>query len=310
MRISRINIDDLRVFLTVADTEHVTAAAGRLHLSQPAITRALLRLEQQLGVQLFDRPGHRVRLNAYGRSLVTYAGRIVGQLDAAESELAALSDPHAGPVRVGFLPSLGTWLVPDLIRSFRAIEPGVRFVIHQATADHLSQMLGNGEIDMVLTSPRPKLDEPAGWKPLANEQLGLAVPPDHRLATRRRVNLSEASDDPFIAFTPEAGLRQIADRLCRHAGFAPTVAFQSSDVATVRALVRAGFGVAILPSDNPPDRDTSPPMLTITDRGARRQLGLAWLTRRRLPAMAEAFRRWLTEIDTWGSPHRPDRERG
>ena len=162
-------------------------------------------------------------------------------------------------------------------------------MIHQATADHLSQMLGNGEIDMVLTSPRPKLDEPTGWKPLANEQLGLAVPPDHRLATRRRVNLSGASDDLFVAFTPEAGLRQIADRLCRHAGFAPTVAFQSSDVATVRALVHAGFGVAILPSYNPPGRDTSPPMLTITDRGAGRPLGLAWLTRRRLPAMAEAF---------------------
>jgi len=151
---------DLRVFPAVAQTEHVTAAAGRLHLSQPTITRSLGRLEHQLGVQLFDRPGHRVRLNEFGRVLIRFAERIVGQLDAAEGELARLSDPHAGPVRVGFLPSLGTWLVPDLIRSFRDLEPGAQFVLRQATAENLADMLYQGDIDLTITSPKPRWTNP------------------------------------------------------------------------------------------------------------------------------------------------------
>jgi DNA-binding transcriptional LysR family regulator len=297
---ARVSVDDLRVFLAVAQAEHVTAAAGRLHLSQPTITRSLGRLEHQLGVQLFDRPGHRVRLNEFGRVLVRFAERIVGQLDAAEGELARLSDPHAGPVRVGFLPSLGTWLVPDLIRSFRALEPGVQFVLRQATAENLADMLHQGEVDLAITSPKPRLDEPTDWNVLINERLGLAVPPDHRLADRRRVNLSEVAAEPFVAFSPEAGLRQISDRLCRQAGFSPAIAFESGEVATIRAMVGAGLGVAILPIHQAPSPQTSPPILAIAGRGASRPLGLAWLAHRRLPGITEAFRTWLTHIQMPG----------
>jgi len=297
---ARVSVDDLRVFLAVAQGEHVTAAAGRLHLSQPTITRSLGRLEHQLGVQLFDRPGHRVRLNEFGRVLIRFAERIVGQLDAAEGELARLSDPHAGPVRVGFLPSLGTWLVPDLIRSFRALEPGAQFVLRQATAENLADMLYQGEVDLAITSPKPRLDEPTDWNVLISERLGLAVPPDHRLADRRRVNLSEVAAEPFVAFSPEAGLRQISDRLCRQAGFSPAIAFESGEVATIRAMVGAGLGVAILPIHQAPSPQTSPPILALAGRGASRPLGLAWLAHRRLPGITEAFRTWLTHIQMPG----------
>ena len=294
MSASRVNVDDLRVFLAVAEAEHVTAAAGRLHLSQPTITRTLSRLEHELGVHLFDRPGRRVRLNDFGQILVGYAERIVGQLDAAQAELAGLSNPHAGPLTVGFLPSLGTWLVPDLIRSFRALEPGVQFVLRQAASDGVADMLRLGEVDVAITSPRPQLDEPVGWKLLANERLGLAVPPDHRLAARHRVNLSQVASEPFVVLSAETGLRQIGDRLCRQAGFSPAVAFQSGEIPTVRALVGAGLGVAILPFHHAPGPQASPPMLAITGGGASRPLGLAWLAHRRLSGIAQAFRSWLT----------------
>ena len=302
MRNARVNVDDLRVFLAVAHAEHVTAAAGRLHMSQPTITRTLGRLEHELGVQLFDRPGRRIRLNVFGRILVGYAERIVSQLDAAEGELAGLSDPHAGPVRVGFLPSLGTWLVPDLIRSFRALKPGVQFVLRQATADNLADMLRHGDVDVAITSPRPQLDEPTGWKLLASERLGLAVPPDHRLAARRRVSLSQVAAEPFVVFSAETGLRQVSDRLCRQAGFSATVAFESGEIATVRALVGAGLGIAILPVHQASRPQTSPPMLAIAERGASRPLGLAWLTHRSLPGIAEAFRTWLIDLQIKEAP--------
>jgi LysR family transcriptional regulator, transcription activator of glutamate synthase operon len=291
----RVNVEDLRVFLVVAANEHVTAAAGQLHLSQPAITRAIGRLEHQFGLNLFDRPGHRVRLNSFGRTLLPHAERIVAQLHAAAGELTALANPHAGPVRIGFLPSTGTWLLPDLIRSFRATEPGAEFVLRQGHSDPISELLRNGEVDLILTSPRPRLSERVGWKLLSNEPLVLAVPPDHRLAGRRRVKLSEVAAEPFVTLDATSEFRQISDRLCHQAGFTPTVAFEAGEVATVRALVAAGLAIAILPILHAAPGQPPAPAPAIAESGASRPLGVAWLAHRRLPGAAEAFRTWLSD---------------
>jgi DNA-binding transcriptional LysR family regulator len=290
MKEPRVSVDDLRVFVAVAQTEHVTAAAGRLHLSQPAVSRALARVEDQYGVQLFDRPGHRVRLNAFGRALLGHAQRIVAQSEAAQQEISALLDPHSGPVRIGFLHSLATWLTPGLIRSFRALEPGIEFVLRQNYREEITQMLQDGEIDLLL-SARPHLGEPAGWQEIVREQLALLVPPDHRLAERGRMQLAEAADESFVVLTPRSEFRQITDRLCDQAGFSPRIAFEGDELATMHGLVAAGLGVSIVPVVS--GQPTGGHLVPLTDPGASRLLGLSWLTHRQLPGPAEAFKSWL-----------------
>lgn len=293
MKRSRVSTDDLRAFLAVAEAEHVTTAAARLHLSQPAVTRAIGRLEGQFGVRLFDRPGHRVRLNVFGRVLAGHAASIVGQLDAAGTDIAGLLDPHTGPVRIGFVRSLGTWLVPDLIQSFKAVEPGVEFQLRQGLSEQVAALLLGGDADLILTSPQPRLPGQAGWELLASERLELAVPPGHRLASRRRTELAEVAAEPFVAVAETSEFRELSDRLCGQAGFSPAVAFEADDVATVRAMVGAGLGVAILPALHQPAAPGAPATLAITAQGAARPVGLAWIAGRQLPALAEAFRRWL-----------------
>lgn len=277
----------------MAEAEHVTAAAGRLRLSQPAVTRAIGRLEEQFGARLFDRPGHRVRLNAFGRALAGHADKIIAQLDAADAEIAVLLDPHAGPVRIGFVRSLGTWLVPDLIRSFRAVEPGVVFHLRQGLSEGISGLLENGDVDLILTSPRPRPPDQLIWEPLAAERLELAVPPGHPLAARKRIRLPEVAGEPFVALSGVSEFREISDRLCREAGYSPAVAFEADDVATVRALVGAGLGVAILPAVHWPPASGDPATLAIAGQDATRPIGLAWMSGRQLPALADAFRAWL-----------------
>jgi LysR family transcriptional regulator, transcription activator of glutamate synthase operon len=293
MRQPHVSANDLRAFLAVAEAEHVTAAANQLHLSQPAVTRAIGRLEDQFGVRLFDRPGHRVRLNAFGRVLAGHAGTIVAQLDAASTDIAGLLDPRAGPVRIGFVRSLGTWLVPDLIQSFRTVEPGVEFQLEQGLSEQVADRLLRGDVDLILTSPRPRLPEQAGWELLTDERLELAVPPGHRLAARRRIRLAEVAAEPFVALAVISEFRELSDRLCREAGFSPAVAFEADDVATVRALVGAGLGVAILPALHQPAAPGAPATLAITAQHATRPVGLAWIAGRQLPGLAEAFRGWL-----------------
>jgi LysR family transcriptional regulator, transcription activator of glutamate synthase operon len=293
MKPAHVGTDDLRAFLAVAQTEHVTAAAARLHVSQPAVTRAIGRLEDQFGVKLFDRPGHRVRLNTFGHVLAGHAGKIVAQLDSASTDIAALLDPHEGPVRIGFVRSLGTWLVPDLIQSFKAVEPGVQFQLHQGLSEQVAGELLRGNTDLILTSPRPRLPEQTGWELLVDERLELAVPPGHRLAARRRVRLAEVAAEPFVALTVTSEFRDLSDRLCREAGFAPSVAFEADDVATVRALVGAGLGIAILPALHQPAASSAPATVAIAGQNAARPVGLAWIAGRKLPALAETFRAWL-----------------
>jgi LysR family transcriptional regulator, transcription activator of glutamate synthase operon len=299
MRQPHVSTDDLRAFLAVAEAEHVTAAAARLHLSQPAVTRAIGRLEDQFGVRLFDRPGHRVRLNVFGRLLAGHAAKIVAQLDAASTDIAGLLDPHAGPVRIGFMRSLGTWLVPDLIQSFKTVEPGVEFQLSQGLSEQVAEQLLRGDVDLILTSPRPRLPEQIDWELLADERLELAVPPGHRLAARQRIRLAEVADEPFVALAVTSEFRELSDRLCREAGFSPAVAFEADDVATVRALVGAGLGIAILPVLHQPAAPGAPATLAIAARDATRPLGLAWIAGRQLPGLAEAFRAWLISSAPW-----------
>jgi LysR family transcriptional regulator, transcription activator of glutamate synthase operon len=293
MRTVHVSSDDLRAFLAVAEVEHVTAAAAQLRLSQPAVTRAIGRLEEQFGVRLFDRPGHRVRLNAFGRVLAGHAGKIVARLDAADAEITALLDPHAGPVRIGFVRSLGTWLIPDLVRSYRAAEPGVVFRLRQGLSEEITGLLENGDVDLILTSPRPRPSDRVVWEPLASERLELAVPPDHPLAARDQVRLAEVAAEPFVALSGISEFREISDRLCGEAGFSPAVAFEADDVATVRALVGAGLGIAILPALHQPPASGAPAALAIAEQDATRPLGLAWIAGRQLPGLADAFRVWL-----------------
>jgi DNA-binding transcriptional LysR family regulator len=284
-----VNIDELRWFLALAETEHVTAAASRLHLSQPTLSRALARLERDLGTELFDRDGRRLRLNQYGRILLEHATRALAEVNTARQRIEALADPDTGVVRLSFLHSFGAWLVPDLLRGYRAHAPGVRFALSQDVAEVVVASLREGRADLALTSPRPDGDDLA-WHPVHRERLYLAVPPDHRLAGRRRVSLAAVAAEPFIVLRADTGLRRITDQLCRAAGFEPTVALDSSDLATVRALVGAGLGIAVVPESHLADEPGGPVYLSLTDAGAERAIGLCWVAQRALPLPAVAFR--------------------
>jgi DNA-binding transcriptional LysR family regulator len=291
-----MTFEELRWFVAVAEREHVTAAAAELHVSQPALSRALARVQDHVGVPLFDRDGRRLRLNRYGRLYLEHARRALAQLDAGHDELAgATGASGGGTVVLAFLHTLGSWLVPALLRGFAAEHPGITLQLAQDSASEMLEALRSGSADLVLTSPRP--DDPAiGWHALASEPLRLAVPPGHRLGGRRRVRLAEVADERFVAMKPEYGLRGVTDELCDRAGFTPRIAFEGDDIGTLRGLVAAGLGVALLPPPHAAGAelaDPATPYLHVADRGAARELGLAWeKTHYRSPA-TEAFRTFV-----------------
>jgi DNA-binding transcriptional LysR family regulator len=286
--------DQLRYFVAVAEREHVTRAAEAVHVSQPALSRALTRLERELGVPLLDRGGRTTRLTEHGRLFLGHARRALAELDAGRHRLDDQRDPGQGQVPLLFLHTLGSWLVPALIGAYRERRPRVTFDLEQGAAGLMEQRLLDGGSALILTSPRPT-DPALHWAPLITEPLLLAVPRDHRLAGRRRVRLEEVAGDPWIGMRPGYGLRTTTDALCARAGFAPQVAFEGEDVVTLRGLVAAGLGVALLPTPRAAGATiaTRAPHLRVADRGCSRTVGLAWHRERYRPPVTEAFRAFV-----------------
>jgi DNA-binding transcriptional LysR family regulator len=285
-----MQIHELRWFLAAVEDPNLTRQSSALHVSQSALSRSLQRLEQTVGVQLFDRVGRSLAPNYQGRALAVGVARALGELDAAVAGVRESADPEHGSIRLAFLHTLGIWLVPELISSYRTDHPHVRFELSQNNGGPALAELLEGRHDLLLTSPRPT-DPLVDWMELLTEPMLLAVPPGHRLAARRRVRLSEVADDPFIALNQETGLRAILDQLFQRAGFSPRLAFESNDIETLRGLVSAGLGVALLPGH--PGAPASPPLLAVADSGAERPIGLAWhRDRYRSPAVA-AFSRFI-----------------
>ncbi|MGO9903006.1 MAG: LysR family transcriptional regulator [Solirubrobacteraceae bacterium] len=295
-----MDVEHLRWFVAVAEREHVTATAAELHVSQPALSRALARLEAQVGVPLFDRQGRSLRLNRYGVTYRAHVERALNELDLARLELADETAADRGTVALAFGPTFGTWLVPQLLGGYRAARPDVRFRLLEGNSGAMRAWLLDGEVDLILTSPRPA-GRKFAWITLLREQLLLAVPPGHRLAGRHQIRLLEVADEPFVALKAGFALRTLADELCARAGFEPKIAVESEDPATVRSLVAAGLGLALVPA--PHSTGSEPPAsirhLSIRDQGASRTVGIAWVATGYQSPATEHFRRFVLAHAGW-----------
>lgn len=278
----------VRWFLAVAAAGNVTRAAEELRISQPGLSRAIARLERELRTPLFDREGRTLRLNRYGEIFRDHAERLVTTEDAARRALARAADPDHGEVGLAFLHTQGTVLVPELLRRYRSAHPHVGFRLTQGSSERIQEAVVRGHADMAITSPRP-----AGlaWHPLSTERLRLAVPAGHRIAERDEVHLVDAAAEPFIVMRDGYGLRSITDELFRIAEIRPEIAFEGEEATTLRALVAAGLGVAVVPPGDPVAG-----VEEIVIAGARRTIGLAWVADRTRPPAVEDFRRFVIAL--------------
>lgn len=283
-----MEIETIRSFLAVADGYTVTEAAEISRRTQPALSRALARLEREVGSQLFQRVGRGVALTPAGRELVPHARAIVEGYDRGVRAVGDLSAPDGGFVPLAFLHTLGTWLVPELIKRFRVERPHVRFDLRQHGDEGLVEDLLAGAVDLAITGDRPSHPQVESRR-LLLEPLRLVVPPGHRLAGRRVVRLSDVAGERFIVLKPGFSLRAVTEELCGQAGFEPEIGFEGEEVETMRGLVSAGLGVALLPEARS-SAAQSAPALRISDVRAHREIGLAWMRGHRLPPASEDFR--------------------
>src|SRR5712691_8496423 len=297
-----MDTDALRWLQQVADGTTVTEVSELESVTQSGVSRALARLEAQIGTPLLRRSGRTLRMTHAGAVFKPHLDALLHHLDDGIAAVSQLIDPDTGTVALAFQQSLGTWLVPDLARSFRTAHPGIRFRLTQVRDEPNSAALDGGHTDLELGSRHPH-DAQAHTRLIALEPLRLALPREHPLAGRRQIRLAEVAGEPFIGLRSASALRRLTDDLCEQAGFRPAVVFEGDDLSTVRGFVAAGLGVAIVPAPRAgsPESAAGPVLYReILDTGAVREICLRWSAERRLLPAAELFRQHVISRATAG----------
>jgi LysR family nitrogen assimilation transcriptional regulator len=242
-----MDIKQLNALLVVADVGSVTRAAEILHIVQPAVSRQLRLLEEDMGVQLFDRGRHGMTLTESGQILVEYARRAIHELDRARAEIQPTSGAVKGIVTIGLLPSTSDLLASALVSAISISHPGIRLRILTGYAGHLQDWLESGEVDTALLYD-PKPSPTMQIKPLLQERLWIVGSVGAGLRPDQPVELVDFDGEPLILPSPPHGLRSLVDHACSIAGIKLTIVAETNSMNVQRSLVLGGHGFTILPS--------------------------------------------------------------
>ncbi|GAB2682477.1 LysR family transcriptional regulator [Kribbella swartbergensis] len=276
----------LALLSALAQYGHLSAAAASLGIAQSTASRWLQSLNARVGVDLTRRVHGQIQLTAAGHTMAEAVefGQSLLRLGVARAQVR--SRPHDGQVRFGYLRSLATSKAPYLLRRFSDAFPRVRFVLHEANHEELTQRLRRGDIDIALTT----VDQPDTVfveYPLLREPLVLVVPEAHRWAKRDSVRVHECRDVTMVGLVNGTALRRSVDELLLRARVRPRYTFVTAEIAVLRGLVAAGMGVAVLPGSHDAPTPGSAE-IALVPRTYRR-VGLVVAAHRPLEPAAEAF---------------------
>ena len=246
-----MELRQLRYFVMAAREGNFTRAAERLFMAQPPLSLQIQKLEEELGVRLFERVGRGVVLTAAGRAFLGEAERILAELDAAIQGARDLDGARRGTLAVGAVPVLAATVLPPALAALRRRLPGIDFQIHEGNPVDVAERVrasraSEAEVGFVpLPTGLPELEEMELWE----DGMVLVAPRDHRLAGSRQVRLAELASEPFIFTsrrrTPILFIRTL--EACRAAGFEPQVVCRGPGPHLIVRLVEAGIGISILP---------------------------------------------------------------
>jgi DNA-binding transcriptional LysR family regulator len=241
-----MELNQLYCFLQVAKTQHMTHAADQLHITQPALSKNISRLEEDLGVKLFDRQGKNIRLNEYGRVALRYTEQVFYELGDMKAELEQLAAGQAGHIRIGSgYPSGEPNFLQTAIRSFALARPDVRFSLIQYSTRNLLFALENREIDIAVTS-KPILKTDILWRELFTERMGIILSVDHPLAAKETVSLLDLQHERFYCNNTNSDVYDLTYAFCTQAGFRPEIHFEGEFPSFIGEAISMGYGVSII----------------------------------------------------------------
>jgi len=241
-----MDVQALRYFVEVARKQGFTRASESLHITQPAISKKVKALEEELGAPLLLREGRRVRLTEAGRLVLERAQGVLDALRVIEEEVVELAALRRGRLRVGMPPVVGVAFLPTLLAEYHRLYPNIALELREEGSHNIEALVLNRDLD-VGAVVLPTDERAFATMPFVHEELRAVFHPSHPLARRRTVALRELAEVPFVLYRPEFALHGHIVDACRRAGFTPTVVSESSHWDFIVAMVAANIGVALLP---------------------------------------------------------------
>jgi LysR family nitrogen assimilation transcriptional regulator len=282
-----MELSQLRTLIQVAELGSLSKAADRLHIAQPALSRQVRMLEDELGVRLFERHGRGMVLTEKGREVLKHAIRVLSELEEIRAAASDTATALTGQIAVGLPPTVADIISAPLVAAFGKAHPQARLRLVSAYTGYLLDWLHNGEIDIaILFDPRPTRS--LHNQPLLLETLFLIGPPEAGFSTVRAVHFKDLEGKRLLLPSLKHGLRTIVERCAAQAGIALDVAVEADSFGTLKDLVRHGHGWTILPlapihEDITARRLTGAPLI---DPVPERRLVLSYPTERPVPRLA------------------------
>jgi LysR family transcriptional regulator, transcription activator of glutamate synthase operon len=275
----------LQYFLTVARLEHVTEAARSLHVTQSSLSKTIQRLEEDLGVPLFDRTGRKLRLNEFGSKFLRRAERALFELEQGKQEISDMSSPEYGTIELAVTSASA---LPNILREFRNKHPQIQFHVQMLTTQEMVTLLHRGEVDFCLSSP-PIQGEDIECQIVFIAPILVAVPKGHRLSDRSSVSLAELKDEWFVGVKKGYRVRDLVDSVCQSAGFTPNYVYEGNEPARLTTLVEAGIGIAFIPGTAMNSREPIR-YLRVEEHELALEIALLWNKNRYISRAALEFR--------------------
>ncbi|WP_152392233.1 LysR family transcriptional regulator [Paenibacillus guangzhouensis] len=281
----------LQYFRTVARLEHMTRAAQELRVAQPALSKTIARLEEDVGVPLFDRLGRQIKLNMFGRVFLEKAEAALHLLEEGKRQVNDMAGMAQGSIYVA-TPTMNRLSSP--VGAFLAKFPDIQFHLSQTTTEEIPPLLESGQIDFSFSGlpiNRPGIYE----LPIMKEEVFLAVPSNHKFAERTHISMQEVANEPFIGYKLDHVYRQRDDDIFKRAGLIPNYVCDVNEPSAKLSLIRAGLGIAFIGACNKSD-DASLgdlTLLTIDSPSFKSSFQLAWHEKHYLSRAAQAFRDFI-----------------
>ena len=241
-----MEMHQVRYFLAAAKALNFTRAAAQCHVSQPALTTAIKKLEAELGSPLFHREGRRVLLSDFGDLMRPHLAQIARQSEMARNTADNYRLLNQIPVRLGVLSTIGPARLARFLAAFEGDCPGVEVAVHEDGLTGLTERLGEGELDLAILNPLDGLDEGFRTEPLYTEQYMVLLPPDHPLKARNAVALEALSGEPYVDRLA-CEMREMVMAVCNDRGVELYARFRSEREDWVQAMVMANIGFAFMP---------------------------------------------------------------
>ncbi|MES9931642.1 MAG: LysR family transcriptional regulator [Candidatus Sedimenticola sp. PURPLELP] len=293
-----MDFNTLNAFLAVAETESFSAAASRLHLTQPAISKRIASLEDELGNRLFDRIGRKISLTEAGRLLLPRARRLHLELADIRRDIANISGEVNGKLTMGTSHHIGLRRLPPVLKKFSKSYPEVLLDIHFMDSETACAAVEHGDLELAIvtlpTSPPPNLDAEVIW----HDPLHFVVGKEHPLAKQKSVELAELFEYPAVLTTEGTYTREVLEKALKPFDLNPKIGMATNYLETLKMMVTIGLGWSLLPETMLQEKDLTPlpfekPLLS-------RRLGIVTHRNRTLSNAARMMKQLCTEFGEKG----------